>query len=279
MSPEGVTITDKDHLYFNKLESSLGIKLDAEQRAWYCATRDTDFHGDAAKMWQEYPSTVDECFQVSNEGCYFIQQFVSARQQNRITDIPVLDSVACWTFWDIGNSDGTAIWVMQRLGNEYRLIYFYEAWGEPYSHAAHWLTNLGVTFEEHFLPHDAKHKRQGQNSNKSPQQMLQDLMPGQTFTIVPQISEINVGIQQVRDVFPMLSFDQTRCKEGIDHLESYRKKWDRLNGIWSRVPDKSGGHSESADAIRQFAQAYNGGQLNLSGHRWSDRPIKKRGIV
>lgn len=264
MDPAGVIITEQDHDYFDELEAKLAVRISIRQRAWYCATRDEDFSGDQQKMWQEYPSTVDECFMVSSEGCYFTKEITAARKQSRIVpQLPALPGVPCWTFWDIGNSDGTAIWVIQKVGQEFRCIRFYEAWGESYSHAVKWLQSLGLTWETMFLPHDADHVRQGQHTNKSPRQMLEELMPGVRFEIVERIQDINWGIQQTRDVFPMLWFDDTQCKSGLIHLESYRKKWNANQERWSDQPDKTGGHSEAADALRQFAQAYTAGKLNI----------------
>ena len=264
MPEDGVLVTAKDHAYFDELEGKLGIELPPERRAWYCAVRDGDFSGDEQKMWQEYPSTVDECFQVSSEGCYFTRQLTAARKEGRITRLPIIPSTPCITAWDIGSSDGTAIWVMQKVGNEWRLIHFYEAWGEPYSHAVAWLQSLGLIWDTMLLPHDAEHVRQGQQINKSPRQMLEELMPGVRFEIVPRTEDVNWGIQQTRDMFPMLWFDEERCKEGIIHVESYRKVWSEKLQTWSDKPDKAGGHSEAADALRQLAQAYANGQININ---------------
>lgn len=265
MDPTGVIITDEDHDYFDEIEAQTGAVITTRQRAWYCSTRDNDFSGDQQKMFQEYPSIVDECFMASSEGCYFTKQLTAARQQKRIVPLlPVVDAVPCWTFWDIGNSDGTAVWVVQKIGMEFRCIRFYEAWGEPYSHAVNWLLGLGLAWNCMYLPHDADHVRQGQTTNKSPRQMLEELMPSVRFEVVPRISDINWGIQQTRDIFPLLHFDETHCKDGIVHLEAYRKRWNERQEVWSDEPDKTGGHSEAADAIRQLAQAYAGGMLNVS---------------
>lgn len=259
MSPVGVVISPKDHKYFDGLEQKLGKKIDLEQRAWYCATRDSDFSGKPERMWQEYPSTREEAFQQSTEGCYYTEQMARARREGRITSLPAIETVPCWTWWDIGNSDGTAIWVMQKVGNEYRCVRFYEEWGEPYSHAARWLQGLGLIFDKHYLPHDADHVRQGLHSNKSPRQMLEELMPGHRFEVVERIQDVNWGIQQTRDAFQLIWFDEEHCKTGIDHLDAYRKKWSQRQQCWSDEPDKAGGHSEAADALRQFGQAYASG--------------------
>lgn len=264
MDPDGVIITNADRDYFAQVEAAMQCEIDEEQRAWYCATRDNDFGGNEERMWQEYPSTPKEAFQVSTEGTYYAKQLAAARKEKRIRALPLLPSVPAYTFWDIGNSDGTAIWVVQKVGNEWRCIRFYEAWGEPYSHAVAWLQSLGLVWDTMFLPHDADHVRQGQTTNKSPKQMLEELMPGIRFEIVPRIDDVNWGIQQTRDMFPMIWFDEEHTKPGIIHIENYRRKWNKQQATWSSEPDKTGGHSEAADALRQMAQAFAGGIINVN---------------
>lgn len=264
MDPAGVIITEQDNEYFAQVEAKMGTTLDVQQRAWYCATRLADFSDSEEKMWQEYPSTPEEPFKVSMEGTYYAKQIAAARKAGRYKQhIPVLPGIPCYTFWDIGHSDGTAIWVMQPLEHEWRVIRFIEGWGEPYSYFATELQKLGLVFAQHWLPHDANHVRQGETTNKSPKQMLESLMPGHRFEIVPRIEDINWGIQQTRDVFPLLWFDETECKPGLVHVESYRKKWSPQLKTWSAQPDKTNGHSEASDALRQFAQAHAGKLLNL----------------
>lgn len=273
-------ITQEEHDYFDQVEQKVGTTLDIEQRTWWIVTRDEDFSGSEETMWQEYPSFPEEAFQVSLEGTYFAKQFQQARKGKRIIEtLPAVPGVPCWTFWDIGNSDGTAIWVMQKVGTEFRLIDYYEAWGEPYSHAAQWLQSRGYTYSTHYLPHDADHQRQGSTMNESPKEMLEALMPGHDFEIVPRIEDINWGIQQTRNVFPMLYFNVECCKEGIRHLELYRKKWNAKQERWSEQPDKAHGHSEAADALRQFAQAYHNGQLNIYKARRSKKPRRAGGMA
>lgn len=264
MEPEGVIITDKDREYFERVESKIGRELSLRKRAWYVTARRTMFAGDQQMMFQEYPSTLEEAFSVSMEGTYFADQLAQARKEGRIRALPIMPGVPCYTVWDIGNSDGTAVWVVQKIGNEWRCIHFKEGWGEPYSFFARWLQGLGLMWDTMFMPHDADHVRQGQTINKSPRQMMEELMPGVRFEIVPVIDDVNWGIQQTRDMFPLLWFDEERCKDGIIHIENYRRKWNDRQACWSSTPDKTGGHSEAADSLRQLAQAYAGGLINVN---------------
>jgi len=102
IDPAGVVITDDDRDYFTKIEQEQGITLDLHQRAWYVATRDTDFAGKPEKMWQEYPSTPNEAFQVSTEGVYYASQLQKARTEGRIARIPHREGTPVNTFWDLG---------------------------------------------------------------------------------------------------------------------------------------------------------------------------------
>ncbi len=254
-----VPISDKEHEYFDQIEAKMATKIDPDQRSWYIATKTADFSGAEELMWQEYPSTPDEAFQVSTEGNYYAKDMLELRKRGGVCRVPVLD-LPINTFWDIGNSDGCAVWFHQDLRGEDRFIDYYEAHGENLRHYVTYLQNRGYLFGTHFLPHDAEHKRLG-DYNKSTKQMLQDLMPGQKFMIVPRITELINGIHQTRKHLKGIYLDEVRCKHGIERIEGYKKKFSRADNRYTDEPDKANGCSEGADALRQYAQAKELGML------------------
>lgn len=249
-------LTDKDREYFAQIEAKMRTTLDPEQRAWYVATRDADFAERPERMWQEYPSTPEEAFQVSTEGTYYAVQLARARKEGRIGAVKHMDGIPVNTFWDIGNSDGTAIWFHQRVGTRDHFIKFIEGWGEPYGHFVSEMQKLGWVWGRHYLPHDGAHVRQGMDTNLAPEQMLYKLGL-RNIEIVQRVDELQHGIQKVRDSFSNYLFDETECKEGLIHIERYRKRWNERQQCWSDEPLKDV-HTESADALRQHAQGYNG---------------------
>lgn len=265
MATANVVITPKDHEYFDRIETTEVCVLGDQQRAWYVATRDTDFAGSAERMWQEYPSTPKEAFQVSTEGCYYTDQITQARKRGRILSIPEI-SVPVNTFWDIGNSDGCAIWLHQQVGMEDRFIGYIEAHGETLKHYVKELQNTGHIWNKHFLPHDAAHKRLS-DTNKSTKQMLADLGL-MNLVIVPVITDINTGIQITREAFGSAYFDEAGTKLGVQRLENYKKRWNATDGRWSNEP-KHDQNSEGADAFRQWAQAKSANLITKSGHNAS----------
>lgn len=250
-----ILISDKDRDYFELVEGEMGCTLTRAQRNWYVATRDADFSGDPEKMWQEYPSTPVEAFQVASDGKYYAPQLASARKAGRICRVPHVDGVPVNTFWDIGNSDGTAIWLHQLVGMQSRFIGFIEGWGEPYSYYARKLQALGYFWGEHYAPHDAEHKRQQLEKVMAPIDELRKMPIAGTWIVVPRVTDITHGINLTRAAFSQCWFDSENCKEGLAHLENYSKSWNEKAGCWSALPKKDI-HTEAADALRQYSQGY-----------------------
>lgn len=253
-----VHIREEDHTYFDTVEREMATTIDPDMRAWYVKTRDSDFGGSAEKMWQEYPSTPQEPFQVSTEGNYYSKQMVMIRKQGRILRFPVAD-VPVNTFWDIGAGDGCGIWLHQEVTLQDRFIGYIEGHNEDLRHYVGELQKTGYIWNKHFLPHDAAHKRLG-DTNRSIEEMLIALGLRNTV-IVPRITDLTTGIQTTRKHLATAYFEEAGTKLGIQRLDTYRKKWSTAEGRFTDVPDKANGASEGADAFRQYAQAKEGGLL------------------
>ncbi len=273
IDPRTVDLAREDHEYFDAVEVAVKAALDIDlrltpgQKAWYAATKRADFNGAEERMWQEYPSFPAESFQISTQGNWYAKDMVALRKRGGITRVAVLD-VPVNTFWDIGNSDGCAIWFHQELRGEDRFINYFEAHGEDLRHYVKELRDTGYVFGAHFLPHDADHKRLS-DFNKSTREMLEQLLPGERFSVVPVITELVNGIHQTRKHLKSAYFDQTACDKGIKRIEGYRKRFNRADNRFTDQPDKSNGCSEGADALRQWAQAKELGLIESASGRSS----------
>lgn len=254
-----VNITRTDHDYFDvveaKVSADLGetIRIDRDQRAWYVATRDADFKGAEERMWQEYPSFPDEAFQVSTVGHYYAKDMAALRKRGGIMAVDELD-MPVNTYWDIGNSDGCAVWFGQHFRGQDRFIEYYEAHGEDLRHYAQKIRDTGYLYGTHFLPHDADHRRLG-DYNKTTKEILEELLPGQTFYVLPRITELSAGISMTRAMLKSTYMHETKCKLGIQRIEGYKKRFSVQDNRYTDQPNKANGCSEGADALRQCAQA------------------------
>ena len=260
-----VVISKKDHNIFDRTEiivsEKMGIKIriDPDQRAWYVSQRDNDLSGDQALMWQEFPSFPDEAFQVSTEGNYYADDMLELRKRGGIADIEPLDVPTC-TYWDLGNSDGCAIWFHQMMNQQDRFIDYEEAHGQDLRYYAKLIKDKPYLYYIHYLPHDAAHQRLG-DYNKSNLESLEELLPGHKFIVIPRITVLMDGIRMTRRYLKNAWFDEGRCKLGIERIEGYKKKFNQQANMFIDQPDKSNGCSEGADALRQWAQAKDAGLL------------------
>lgn len=186
------------------------------------------------------------------EGSYYSDLLKKARDEGRITKVPMEPNVPVNTFWDLGRNDTTAIWFHQQVGKEHRFIKTFENNGEGLQYYAKYLKDLGYNFGDHYLPHDVEVTEL--TTNMSRRKVLESLGVNPLKT-VKRISDINEGIQMTRGVIPKCWFDEEGCKEGLRALESYRKEYDERHQTFKSRPlhDWS---SNYADAFRQFAQGY-----------------------
>ncbi len=267
LDPDGVIVTDTMHRYFTDVEGKIGRLITQEKRAWYCATMESDFGGDQSLMWQEYPSYREEAFQLSTQGCYYTNQLSLARKQGRIMPSIPRAALPVNTFWDIGKGDMTAIWLHQRFGLENRFIGYYEESGEDLDHFTQYLQSLGYTYGTHYIPHESAHKRiaKTQAESRSIDDMLQELLPGHSFSVVPVTPSVTAGIQSVRNVFSSCYFDESKCDAGLKRLAAYKKEWDKRNGCFKARPVHDDA-SHGSDAFRQFGQEADAGNVFPGGH-------------
>lgn len=264
MDPTHVPISPKMEEYFDGLEAELDVAISRGQRAWYVKkAADQREH-----MRREFPSTPKEAFEASVEGAYFGQYMQKAEEEGRIGSFPHRPGVPVHTFWDIGRSDGTAIWFMQENGAWYDFIDYYYEVGEQAAHFALELRkrrdDLGYQYGRHYMPHDIEVTEWvGMGDNKTRKETLEGLGV-KPIVVVPQIPNLQEGIDMARRIFYRCRFDALRCgppvpggpkRGGIDALRNYRKQWNDQTQAFRDAPLKDW-TTEGADAFRQMAQAF-----------------------
>lgn len=237
--------------YFTKLESRIGQKLSDPQKYWYVKKHEA--LGSDTK--QEHPSTPEEAFEASIQGAYFTEEIAVMRDQGRICSVPVEESVAIDTWWDLGMNDSMSIWFTQDVGREIHLIDYYENNGKGLAHYARELTERGYHYGTHNAPHDIR-VRELAGEGKS--RLESALALGIRFNVVNRPESKADSIQAARGIFPIIWLDQSYCAAGLVHLESYRKEWNERLGCYNNNPLHDE-HSNGADAFQTLAL----------GHSWS----------
>ena len=190
-----------------------------------------------------------ECsFEAAIVGAYYAMEMKTALEENRITTVPYDPSVGVVTAWDLGIGDSTSIWFAQYVGQEIRVIDYYENSGVGLDHYAKELSSKNYHYMDHILPHDVQVKELG--TGKSRLETLHNLGI-QDVTIAPKLA-IEDGIQAARSMLNRCWFDEEKCNRGIEALRQYRREFDEKNKTWRGRPLHDW-TSHGADAWRYLA--------------------------
>lgn len=186
----------------------------------------------------------------NRDGAYFAK-FIP---NDQIIDFKVEPNIPVDTYWDLGVSDSTCIWLVQQIGMEIRVVDCYENQGEGLQFYINWLHDWRArhqsVFGEHYAPHDIQVRELG--TGKSRLETARKL--GIHFRVVRKLT-IEDGIHAARAILPKCYFEKTNTKDGLQALRRYRKEFDEKKGIYKPHPlhDWS---SHYADAFRYFAIAF-----------------------
>lgn len=266
-----VVIPPELRLYFTELEVKHGIKLDADQMAWY-ATQFKFLGPDDVKS--EFPSTVDELFFNSVLGAYWKKELTKARREGRIGGmVPHDPSRRVNTAWDIGE-DGTVVIYHQTDGVRHRIIdYFEEEGGSLQSAAAdvsQKASERGFIYEKHYGPHDIDH-RVWAHKAKTRKEIAKEL--GINFTVVPQVEDKADSIEAARRFINLMWVDHEHCQRFEQGCDNYRKGWNKALNLFKAEPIHDWA-SHIADALQTLAMGIEPEKPDRESRRRFSQPKK-----
>lgn len=194
-------------------------------------------------------------FNAAPSGHYYQKYMDELASNGRIRSVPHDPSYAVTTSWDLGVSDSLAIWFHQEVGNEIRVIDYYEEHGKGLPEHLKILHAKPYNYNMHIFPHDVCVREL--QSGKSRLQFLNEQgLKNIEYNV--RTESVAEDIEIVRRVLPMCYFDATKCAKGISALRSYERKWDTLKKSYAVQPLHNWA-SNGADAFRTFAIAYRPG--------------------
>lgn len=281
--------------YFQRLADTAGIHCTPEQMLWYDHKHLEQGHG----MKKEFPSTPGEAFEAISEGAIYGTQMADLRAAGRIVNFSPEANPPIYTFWDIGLSDYTAVWLIQPVGRWFLVLDWFEAEGLAGSAMPDQMLLMERRWNKpisaHFLPHDATTRDRGTGKSYASELQAGGL---QNIRIVPRTPDVWLGIGYVRDVLPHCWFNAARCdhtrnRDGSLHdpddtqehfpsgtacLEGYSKDVSAAAGMRLREMPKHDLFSHSADAFRTFGEAHARGMINPTEAGPAHKPQVTGGI-
>jgi len=194
---------------------------------------------------------LEDQFDAAVEGAYYAKEMAQAEREGRITRLPIEPTVKVDTWWDLGIDDATAIWFVQDVARERRVLDYLEVSGEGLPQIVGRLEDKGYRYGRHILPHDAEARELGTGVSRV--ETLERLGM-RNIEVVPQ-QEVADGINAVRLMLSRCWFDEARCERGIEALKQYRREWDGKRQTWRERPLHDWA-SHGADAFRYGALAH-----------------------
>ena len=268
--------TPKGENHFHKMYRDAKRLMD-EGRNWYAAVykaTDTGVLDDeelddarATMTDEEFEQEYLCSFTASLIGSYYGKYIKALYDKNHIIDFDYEPSCPVRTYWDLGINDSTAIWFVQTVGNEIRVIDYLENSGVGVEWYIKEIQNKPYIYEYagHGIPHDGAAREIG--TGKSRQETMRDL--GLLTHVVPRQS-IADGIHATRMLLQRnVYFHKTNCERGLEALKNYQRKWDGKNYVYMDKPLHNWA-SHGSDAFRMLAL-----DLDAPGDRIPDRELKK----
>ncbi len=206
--------------------------------------RDNPFFPDKLRRHMEElraedPDTCDYVYEGiprSNvKGAVYGDEMKRVDLEGRIGAIPYDPAKPVHTFWDVG-LDTTAIWFVQSIAMQVRLIDYYESKGKGIDHYAGVMQQKGYVYGRCWLPWDVgvQAAPQGMGAGKS----LEQILRGYGFDVrsSPRWSNTQVAINAARLMFPRCWFDGLRCETGIRSLRRYQWGEPPKSGATTKQP-------------------------------------------
>ena len=182
------------------------------------------------------------------DGAIFAKEMQQAEKEGRICRVPYDATKPVHAVFDLGWSDSTAIWFLQFVGMETRLIRYIEDSQKTISYYLATMQTFGYVYDTIWLPHDAENK-----TLAAAGRTIDDIVRAAGFKtqIMPRVPILD-SINAARTIFPTCYFDREHTADGLACLRHYRYEVDPDTGQFSRNPLHDH-YSHGADAFRYIA--------------------------
>ncbi|WP_370682254.1 PBSX family phage terminase large subunit [Comamonas sp. GB3 AK4-5] len=211
------------------------VQANWRDNPWFTAELEQERQDCLRLQPDKYDHIWEGGYETVNEGAYFARQLADAKAQGRIGAVAADPLMTLRAFVDIGgtgqNADSFAMWIVQFVGMQVRVLDYYEAQGQPMATHAQWLRDRGYTPDrlQIWLPHD------GEKSDTvhavTPKSALQSL--GYSVTVVPNQGKgaAMKRVEAARRLFPSIWLNEATTEGGRAALGWYHEKRDEARGI------------------------------------------------
>jgi len=244
-NPELPTDETYKRFILNPPDNAVVQKVNWNDNPWFPAVLDLERQSLMNRDFEAYQNVWEGFTRSTIDGAVFAREMQRAEADNRICNVPYDPVKPVLAVFDIGWADATAIWFVQFIGMETRLIRYYETTQTTISEILAKMQTFGYVYETLYLPHDAQN-RTIQSNGRS----LEEIVRASGYNVrIIERTPIADSINAARTIFNSCYFDKTNTIAGLDCLRHYRYDVDPDTKQFSQKPVHDN-YSHGADAFR-----------------------------
>jgi phage terminase large subunit len=233
-------------------DNAIVQKINWSDNPWFPETLSLEKDALKSRDPSSYQTVWEGLCRLTVDGAIFANEMQIAELDERITKVNYDPTKPVHAIFDLGWADSTAIWFLQFVGMETRLIRYVEDNQKTISHYLALMQTYGYMYDTLWLPHDAQNKTLASNG-KSIEEIVRN--SGYKTRIIER-TPIADSINAARTIFRNCWFDRENCYDGLQCLRHYRYEVDPETGQFSRNPLHDQ-YSHGADAFRYIGLMIN----------------------
>jgi phage terminase large subunit len=250
-NPELPTDETWKRFVMNPPENAVVQKINWSDNPWFPEVLDLERRALQGRDIEAYNNVWEGIPRQTVNGAIFAKEVTMAELEGRICNVPYDATKPVHAVFDLGWADQTAVWLLQFVGQETRLLRYFEDSQQTISYYMAKLQSFGYVYDTIWLPHDAKAKSLG--TGKSIEEIVRATgMKVQILDRVPVADSINAA----RTIFSKCYFDRQNTEEGLQCLRHYRYDVDPDTKMFSAKPLHDE-YSHGADAFRYIGLMIN----------------------
>ena len=266
-NPELETDETYQRFVVHKPDNAVVAKVNWSDNPWFPETLKLEMESLKARDPEAHRTVWEGFCRQTVDGAIFAKEVQLAELENRITRVPYDATKPVHAVFDLGWADATAIWFVQFIGMETRLIRYIEDNQQTISHYLAEMQKFGYIYDTLWLPHDAENKTLAA-AGRSIEEIVR--AAGYKTRIIPKTPVVD-SINAARTIFRSCYFDRENCYDGLQCLRHYRYEVDPDTKQFSRNPLHDQ-YSHGADAFR-----YIGLMINEPKERRKPKPMPMYG--
>ena len=162
-NPELPTDATYKRFVISPPENAVVQKINWNDNPWFPEVLDLERQSLKGRDFEAYQNVWEGYTRSTIDGAVFAKEMQRAEQDNRITNVPYDAVKPVMAIFDIGWADATAVWFVQFVGMETRLIRYLEVTQTTISEILGKMQTFGYVYDTLWLPHDAQNRTLASN--------------------------------------------------------------------------------------------------------------------